>query len=208
MTSIEEQNNAYLALQKASGLKIGDTVQVIGKVPTRHLGWDNGWTVNMDQTIGKEYVITHINGVYGIGLEGTEAQFPVYALKFIKSSDTKIVSFELQGYVANVLKDGNIEIPKTGLTITSTLFLQIVEAVKTVVSTKQPGYIPEKYSAKEKAKVLANVPLGYYLLSKGTVLDKNDQYVSTYDCTPHITNHPGLKVGEDYRVHCPYIRKK
>lgn len=97
------EKEAYMILQKKSGLKIGDTVKVLRKSKNHELGWDNVWCEEeMDCMVGLEFTIRDINE-YGINLE--ELKFPFFVLEKIKGAP-KNLKDEKEAYLILQEKSG------------------------------------------------------------------------------------------------------
>jgi hypothetical protein len=83
--------SAYIALSKASGIKVGDTVKVLRKAKSNEMGWANWWdsgnggagvAASMDNCVGKTFTVSDIgHGTDGIVLEGTGYCFPFFVLE-------------------------------------------------------------------------------------------------------------------------------
>lgn len=83
-----KEQEAYLILQEASGLKIGDTVKILRRANNYEMGWENIWDIPaMSNYIGIESKITDING-NGIVLNNDYA-FPFFVLEKISSAKPK-----------------------------------------------------------------------------------------------------------------------
>jgi hypothetical protein len=95
-------------------LKIGDVVKVTHKVPDLYMGWSNDWASEMDNMVGKEYIVERIaDDRKGIQLKETYCSFPPYVLEFIKHevkthsyciSDNAMVTMEEGSDVINISK--------------------------------------------------------------------------------------------------------
>lgn len=90
---------------KALGLKIGDTVRIIGKINSPSLGWNLGWTFNMTRCINQIGIITDIrsNGVF-VKIPGyITYNYPAHCLEPFG----KVIKVKLNDdYEAEVTKDG------------------------------------------------------------------------------------------------------
>lgn len=55
MAKFEEETmsiqDAYLVMQKASGIEVGNKVRVLRKASTEEMGWDNSWPDSMDKYV-------------------------------------------------------------------------------------------------------------------------------------------------------------
>ena len=87
---------AYVAAQKASGIKVGDTVKVIKAYPDNAFGWINAWTGEMNKLIGKTAVVKSISDS-GISLDcGSYTKgFPFFALELVGVyAETKVKDYD------------------------------------------------------------------------------------------------------------------
>ena len=82
--TVQEQ---YIKEQEASGLKVGDKVRVLFKVPSYSRGWRNLWIPKMDEAIGKIFTISEILTNVGIYLKECFKWFPFFCLE--KAEDVK-----------------------------------------------------------------------------------------------------------------------
>ena len=81
------EQEAYLVLHKASGIKVGDRVKVLRKAASRELGWGNSWVSKMDEAIGKEFNVDS-DDVSGTGVRlGSYLRFPFFVLEKVSSAD-------------------------------------------------------------------------------------------------------------------------
>jgi len=77
---------AYLIMQDASGIGVGDTVKVLRGAESCAMGWDNTWDMNMDKRIDREAVVTSINGNRGVSLRGPYS-YPFFVLDIVKKAE-------------------------------------------------------------------------------------------------------------------------
>ena len=89
----------YVALQKASGIKVGDTVKVLRKANSHEMGWNNKWTVEMDEFVGKTFIVEDLRAADGIGLMQGNCgpyNFPFFVLEMVKPKipNTKIIKID------------------------------------------------------------------------------------------------------------------
>jgi hypothetical protein len=99
--------DAYLAMQKASGIKAGDTVRVLRKAADFELGWGQVWdSPKMDDYIGQECEVTSIDGRSGVIINGW--CFPFFVLEKIASAPRFITinGFEVPEPVREPLETG------------------------------------------------------------------------------------------------------
>ena len=101
----------YVALQKASGIKVGDTVKVLRKANSHEMGWNNKWTVEMDEFVGMTFIVEDLRAADGIGLMQGNCgpyNFPFFVLEKVGSKipNTKIITIDdgLTGTFDVVLK--------------------------------------------------------------------------------------------------------
>lgn len=102
------KKESYQTLQdewvKLNNVKKGDRVKVEMISPSRHLGWDNSWTILMDKFVGKEAEITCIKSD-GSGIElNANYDFPFFCLG-VKQSQPIVIKLN-DDYKA-VYKIGN-----------------------------------------------------------------------------------------------------
>lgn len=76
--------NAYLAMHKASGIKVGDIVKIIRAAEEYEMGWVNGWNRSMTRDVGKYFEVTRDIGQKGfrLGVEGFK--YPFFCLEKIE----------------------------------------------------------------------------------------------------------------------------
>ena len=65
-------------------LEVGDIVKVTHKTPTGYMGWKNSWSDDMDDMIGKEYIVSSFSGRNGIYFRDNAYIFPPYSLEFVR----------------------------------------------------------------------------------------------------------------------------
>ena len=83
----------YLSRQESAGFKVGDRVIVTGTAHDHEDGWYNSWPDYMNNSVGKIFTITLMNGRYGIRLNDPHTcSYPYFVLK-------KIEDFELPDYI-------------------------------------------------------------------------------------------------------------
>ena len=78
--------DAYLTMQKASGIEVGDTVKVLRKANDKEMGWDNYWPRDMDIYIGCTRKVTSIDK-YGITVDN--CKFPFFVLEITEKCQMK-----------------------------------------------------------------------------------------------------------------------
>lgn len=79
---------AYREMEKASGIKEGDTVKVLRTAKNSEMGWRNSWTSHMTRTVGKTLTVESIGvGNSGIWLEGS-CNYPFFVLEVVKPAHT------------------------------------------------------------------------------------------------------------------------
>jgi len=79
---------AYLVMQGASGIKVGDKVKVLRKADSQEMGWGPAWTRSMDACVGQTYMVCSINGDQGICLS-CGWSFPFFVLEKVESASPK-----------------------------------------------------------------------------------------------------------------------
>lgn len=76
---------AYIIMQEASGIEVGDTVKVLRVAKTHEMGWDNSWVSRMEPTIGEIFVVDCLcNGGEGIHNRGNDADYPFFVLEIVE----------------------------------------------------------------------------------------------------------------------------
>jgi hypothetical protein len=83
------EHEAYLTLQAASGIEVGDKVKVLRKAEDGEMGWDNSWARSMDNFIGHVGTISNIDGSNGCRVNFTEPvedrfAFPFFVLELVE----------------------------------------------------------------------------------------------------------------------------
>ncbi len=81
---------SYELESKASGIEVGNYVKVLFKVPTESRGWENSWTQNMDDFVGKVLKVQLVSHNSGISLEldGDRYSFPYFCLEKMASKES------------------------------------------------------------------------------------------------------------------------
>lgn len=96
-----KKTNIQEALIEAMDLKVGDTVRITHKVPSRSLDWGDYWDGGMDKYIGEEYTVVSIHVKWGVQL-GIGYRFPAHCLEKV---ERKIVFRLNSDYTAVLTKD-------------------------------------------------------------------------------------------------------
>jgi hypothetical protein len=91
-------------------LQVGDIVKVTHKTPTGYMGWKNSWSDDMDDMIGKEYIVSSFSGRNGIYFRDIAYSFPPYSLEFVRKGG-KELNFHISGTIGR-LKHGPNETVK------------------------------------------------------------------------------------------------
>lgn len=105
------ETEAYLVLQKASGIEAGDTVRVIRKAKTREMGWCNGWNDEMDKAVGKEWIVTGCNDKQGMLLSCDWYSYPFFCLEIVEKANKLPDPIEISSaYSAKFNKDRSIQV--------------------------------------------------------------------------------------------------
>lgn len=100
-------SEAYLAMQEASGIKVGDTVRVLRKAADFEMGWGQVWdSPKMDDYIGRECEVTSVDGRSGVIIGGW--CFPFFVLEKIADAPRFITinGFEVPEPVREPLERG------------------------------------------------------------------------------------------------------
>ena len=71
-------------------LEVGDIVKVTHKTPTRYMGWTNSWSDDMDDMIGKEYIVSSFSGRHGICFRDISYCYPPYSLEFVRKGGQEL----------------------------------------------------------------------------------------------------------------------
>jgi hypothetical protein len=104
--------DAYLAMQEASGIKVGDTVRVLRKAEDFEMGWSADWASSyMDKYVGETGVVKECDGGNGFRVQfpdGEDWHFPFFVLEKIKDAPRFITinGFEVPEPVRVPLKMG------------------------------------------------------------------------------------------------------
>lgn len=53
-------------MQRNCGIQAGNRVKILRKAKSFELGWNNSWSSDMDELIGKEFTVGMVNGYMGI----------------------------------------------------------------------------------------------------------------------------------------------
>lgn len=102
------EQEAYLTLHKASGLKVGDKVRVLRKAKDHEMGWVNSWMEGMDKNVGRVLEIEKDNGRIGFILDnGLPLGHPFFVLELVK---TALEADELKDMAArHIDSDGHVK---------------------------------------------------------------------------------------------------
>jgi hypothetical protein len=88
--------DAYLAMQEASGIKVGDTVRVLRKAGDEEMGWASDWpSPCMDKYIGDTGVVKECDGSDGFLVQfpgGKGWRFPFFVLEKIASAPKRFIT--------------------------------------------------------------------------------------------------------------------
>jgi hypothetical protein len=99
-------NEAYITLQKASGIEVGDTVKILRKAKNFEMGWNAHWAPVMDNTVGATFQVKEICDLRGIRNPNNSCVYPFFVLKIVKKA-TKEVTIKLNSeYSAIISEDG------------------------------------------------------------------------------------------------------
>ena len=123
----EKEKSIHDILVERSTLEVGDIVTVTHKVPSRDLGWDNGWAKNMDNAIGEEFTVISKPSSQGVRLDGGMGfNYPLQSVQFVRKGPKPIILPLTEDYDAVVSKEGS----KVGCqTITFKAFDELAAAV-------------------------------------------------------------------------------
>jgi hypothetical protein len=101
---------AYVTLQNASGIKVGDTVKVVRATKDNELGWDNIWVPEMTLKVGTTFSVLEVSGGRGIAIEdenGDFYQFPFFVLEKVEPKIPRIKSFMCNAECITLEWDGD-----------------------------------------------------------------------------------------------------
>lgn len=85
------EKEQYVLAEKASGFKVGDRVRVVESAERCECGWQNSWTGEMTDAIGKVFTIIKLNSDGGTGIvlnSKYEPGYPFFVLE--KVEDIKV----------------------------------------------------------------------------------------------------------------------
>lgn len=82
------EQGMYVKWQIGSGIKAGDTVKVLRKARSYEMGWGNGWSCFMDNSVGKERVVMEVLPDR-IQLDDGFS-YPYFVLELVKKGSRKI----------------------------------------------------------------------------------------------------------------------
>ena len=78
----KQLENNYLELHKASGIKVGDLVEIVDYASSYEHGWNNVWIEDMDYFVGSVQEVTGDMGSAGFMLDITgTAAYPYFVLE-------------------------------------------------------------------------------------------------------------------------------
>lgn len=132
----------YNALQKASGIEVGDTVRILRVCKTNEMGWGCSWNAHMDKTVGMKGTVTTVSTADGIRVDFAKMVgdrlgwwYPFFALEIVKKRPRK-VTVELNGeYSAEVYKD---KIVVGCQTFDTSIIQALADAHKCISDNKYP----------------------------------------------------------------------
>jgi len=202
----KELSDAYQVLQEASGLKVGDRVKIVRELPDYSLGWGTCWNSYMTAALGKEGVISAIHATNGFRLSPFDYWFPVFSLELIKPVFIPKKFVLSTDYTAEVTENGTVVVGCQR--IKPELMKQIMAAVDEALRliNKTEGYIPERYDAEVRVRILRSITANQYILKKGEQLKDGDRLYNDSGGST-LTGKIGCEVGSpgaDY----VYVRTK
>lgn len=83
MVDLPTTTREYLFAQRDSGIGVGDIVRVKDKATSDCHGWLNDWNRYMTSYIGMSCMVTQMNNVCGIELDGSYS-FPYFVLEVVE----------------------------------------------------------------------------------------------------------------------------
>lgn len=98
-----ELREAYKVMQAASGIEAGDRVKITRKAKSQEMGWPETWSSQMDQFVGKEFIVKAISST-NISLEGPLNRFPFFVMEITEKQAIKSVRLN-ENHVAKIDKD-------------------------------------------------------------------------------------------------------
>jgi NADH:ubiquinone oxidoreductase subunit len=103
--------DAYLAMQEACGIKVGDAVRVLRKAEGGEMGWNQVWVSEMDKYVGEDGVVGECYGSNGFLVQfpgGKGWRFPFFVLEKIADAPRFITinGFEVPEPVREPLETG------------------------------------------------------------------------------------------------------
>ena len=88
---VENPSDIYLKIHKASGLKVGDRVRVLGNRQGGFLGWALTQILSIDYLPGEIKKITHDKSEEGFVLDGKDHRYyPCYLLQKVEKKEEKL----------------------------------------------------------------------------------------------------------------------
>ncbi len=83
----------YKQIHEASGIEVGDTVKVVGKVESKDREWQSSWVTAMSDAIGNEYIVIckHLGGII-LKVNDWHWNFPAHSLEIVKKGNEPINS--------------------------------------------------------------------------------------------------------------------
>lgn len=91
---MNDLNKAYLQLQNACSIKVGDKVKVLRKATSDEMGWPNSWAEKyMDATVGLEGVVEDVddNGIQ-VKFAGVDMwRYPFFVLERIGPTSINVL---------------------------------------------------------------------------------------------------------------------
>jgi len=110
LVKVEEVKEKYIhdILVDRSTLEVGDIVTVTHKVPSHDLGWENGWSKDMDSAIGKECTVIGKPSSRGVWLKdgGASYKYPLQSVQFVRKGLKPIHVHIFDDYIAEVTEKG------------------------------------------------------------------------------------------------------
>lgn len=104
----EVEKSIHDILVERSTLEVGDIVKVTHKVPDYDLGWDNSWTMGMDDAIGWECTVISKPSSQGVRLDdrGEDYNYPLQSVQLVCKGPKPIHVHISDDYIAEVTKKG------------------------------------------------------------------------------------------------------
>lgn len=133
---------AYKTLQKASGIKVGDTVRVLRRALSYEMGWGTNWVSDMSKYIGRDFKVSRVHDTDGV-LLNDKWLFPFFVLEVVKSKPAFVKVKLNDEYTAEVYSDKIVVGCQTFDTSIARNLLKAVDKMKHEELQKMKKYLDE-----------------------------------------------------------------